>query len=372
MLYYQVGDKICRTNVEALKEFTKNPAAGLEAKFRYKFTNNPEIWLKEPELSVYEYMDRHAEILSQNYKKIHLRYSGGTDSHTMLESFKRISAAVTIEHTLTDEMSNFSKQMFDHSQLDFKTVSQWDNVKDFQVFQLRGLTHREFTNLLDNYQGHLASQTSNTSVIWDLQSAKTSFKAQDNAVKVSGKEKPMLSVKDGWWHWTALDAKFGDSQLDLDRGTHVWFFLSDDVPELQIKLAYNKIKIIESIAQQENSKITQAWVDDVQKTSSKYYQTINHGMGYKGLNDFLDSNRGKLGATSGIRRREYKQWNNKNHISHLYNEYAYEVIGSIREDLYNVTDCRNSAELINLGGDLNIAGVYHQPIPMKPISKDLL
>lgn len=372
MLYYRVGDKICRTNVEALQEFTKNPTAVLQTKFRYKFTNNPKIWLDEPELSVYEYMDMHAAVLSHRYKKIHLRYSGGTDSHTMLESFKRISAAVTVEHVTTDEMSNFSKQVFGHNQQDFKTVSQWDNVTDFHVFAHAGLTQREFANLLNNYQGHLASQAGNTGFMWDLQSAKTTLRAQDNAIMISGKEKPMLVAKDGWWHWTALDAKFGDSQFELDRGTHVWFYLSDDVPELQIKLAYNKIKTIEAIAQQENSKITQQWVADVQKTSSKYYQTINRGMGYRALNDFLDSNCGKLSAPSGTRKLEYKRWNDKNHISDLYNEYVYDAVGGIREDLYDATDYRAGAEVGNLAGCINIAGVYHRPIPMKPISKDLL
>lgn len=372
MLYYQVGDKICRTNVQALQEFTVNSCNGLEIKFKYNFTNNPKIWLKEPELSVFDYMDEHVKILHDRYKKIHLRYSGGTDSHTILESFSRNSAPVTVEHITTNEMSDFSRWMFVQNKSDFKRISALDIINDFQVFNHAGLSQAEFANLLDNYQGHLSSQVGNTSFPWDLYSNKTTLRAQDNAVIVSGKEKPMLAVKDGWWHWTALDAKFGESQFDLDRGDHVWFFMSDDVPELQIKLAYNKIKTIEAIAQHEKSKITQLWLDNIQKTSSKYYQIINQGMGYKALNNLLDSNQTKMSAPSGIRKLEYKRWNDKNHISSLYNEYVFDAVSSIRKDLYTASNYSPSAEVGNLSGDINIAGVYHRLIPIRPISKNLL
>lgn len=373
MLYYQVGDKKFANNVEALREFTVNSANGLELKFDFKFTNNPQLWLTEPPLSVYDYMDQHAQIINYKYNRINIRYSGGTDSQTMLDSFLREGVPVYIQHIVTDEMSTMSRQLYDVVKKDFSKVAKNPLIKQFDVRDHRGLSQLEFERGLLNFRGHLHSQMANTSFYWDMCSDHTTINdVYESDVLLSGKEKPRLCIKDGWWHWEALDAKYGESLFELDRGKHLWFFMSDDVPELQIKMTWNKIKYIESLARRLDVKIDFDWLDIVQGTNSPYYEQVNESMGYKGLNGILHSNVYKLSHPSGIRRAQYKRYNDKAGITNLMEDFTQDIVKNLRSDLYSVNRVEDYAR--NFAGHeiTNIAGIFHKPIPVCPVSPDLL
>ena len=105
MLYYKVGKNTYYTNVDALAAFTKDASQGLELRLDYKFIDNPKLWLNEPPLDVTTYMDMNALALRDRYKRLELRYSGGTDSQTVLRSFIRSNVNVSIGHLATSTIS---------------------------------------------------------------------------------------------------------------------------------------------------------------------------------------------------------------------------------------------------------------------------
>ena len=373
MLYYQVGDKKFVNNVEALREFTNNSANGLELKFDFKFTNNPQLWLVEPPLSVFDYMDQHAQIINYKYDKVNIRYSGGTDSQTMLDAFLREGVPVHIQHIVTDEMSEYSRQLYSVVKKDFAEVAKNPLIKEFDVRDHRGLSAREYERGLVNFRGHLHSQMANTSFYWDMCSDRTTINdVAERDVLLSGKEKPRLKIENGWWHWEALDAKYGESLFDLDRGTHIWFFMSDDVPELQIKMTWNKIKFLEGLARKQKVTIDFDWLETMQSVNSPCYEQVNESMGYKALNGILHSNVYKLSHPSGIRRAQYKRWNNLSGITNLMEDFTQDIIKNLRSDLYRVNTEEHHKH--NYGGVevTNIAGIFHKPIPVCPVSPDLL
>ena len=373
MIYYSVGGQKYLTNVDALGAFTLDPNKTLEMKFDCEFTNQPDIWQVEPPHSVDYYMDKHARILSEKYSKVHLRYSGGTDSNTVLQSFVRTGGVVDIEHITTEEMSDFSRDLYTHCKKDFADVAKLDAVNSFSVFSHRGLSQKEFERALCNYKGNLSSVMLNNSLYWDSNSAtSTLLGVMENDVVVSGKEKPKLSVENGWWCWTAIDASFGDSQFTFDRGEHCWFYLSDNVPELQIKITWNKIKCLEKLARQQKVHVTPNWANDIQKTTSSYYQTINHAMGYRALNSVLDTVVAKMTEPTLTRAKEYRRWNDKNNITNLFMDYSEDVIKNLRSDLYTLVGQKQDHEPNNIMPWINISGVFHKSIPVCSVSKDLL
>lgn len=374
MMYYQVGNKKHYTNVDALAAFTKDPTLDLQLKFDYNFVNQPHLWQTEPELSVYDYMDKHAQILSDRYRKVHLRYSGGTDSHTLLQSFVRTKGVVDLEHVTTEEMSEFSRKHYNHNKPDFVEVAKLDAVNSFSRFSHRGLTHKEFDRALCNYKGNLNSVLSNQSLYWDMCSDRTTLRGiMENDVVVTGKEKPRLVVEDGWWCWTALDGKFSDSQADFDRGVQVWFFLTDDVPELQIKLSWLKLKYLEQLARELKTPITNNWVIKIQAVTGMYYQRINHAMGYRALNPVLDTVASKMSEPSRTRIKEYRQWNDANGITNLFNDYCEDIVRNVRSDLYTSAEKKHESDYRSRLLEIyNISGVWHKNIPITPVSPDLL
>jgi hypothetical protein len=373
MLYYLVGNRKYHKNVDALRAFSKDAAGGMEIKFDYRFTNTPSIWRQEPPLSVFYYMDQHARVLSERHTKVYLRYSGGTDSHSMLESFVRTKNPVDLHHIYTPEMGEFSRSLYIKNKPDFQRVSKLDVVKDFKLLEHKGLSSNQFDKALNNYTGHLNTALQNTSYQWDMSSDKpTMMGFSENDAIVSGKEKPMVIIKDGWWHWITMDSRFGDTQWNFEKGYGINFFMTDDVPELQIKMTYNKIHYLEQVARKEGTKIDSRWLEEIQSTSSVHYRSLNHAMGLHGLNQFLDSVDAKLSDPREIRKNEYRKYNDRNQITNLLKEYTQDIVRDLRDDLYLIgenTDGRWKFDGIEL---THLHGILHASIPIKPIADDLL
>ena len=373
MLYYLVGNRKYYKNVDALRAFSENPAGGMEIKFDYKFTNTPSIWREEPPHSVFTYMDRHAEILSERHSKIYLRYSGGTDSHSALQSFVRTSNPVDLHHIHTPEMGEFSKKLYEYNKPYFQHLSKLDVVKDFKLLDHRGLSINEFEKALANYKGHLNTALQNTSYQWDMSSDSPTLTGfSENDAIVSGKEKPKVIIKDGWWHWVTVDARWGDTQWEFEKGHGINFFMTDDVPELQIKMTYNMIHFIEKIARQEKIKLTDQWVDDMQRTTSEHYRGINHAMGLRALNDKLDSVDTKLSDPRELRMNQYRSYNDQTQITNLLEEYTQNITRNLRSDLYMTAKTKDEKRKFEGLELTHLHGILHASIPIRPISKELI
>ena len=87
LLYYQVGEKKFHSDLHAFQYFSKNLNQPLSFNINYNFFNDD--WTQEPKQSVAHYRSEMCEQIAQRYDKIIVAYSGGTDSETIIEEFKK-------------------------------------------------------------------------------------------------------------------------------------------------------------------------------------------------------------------------------------------------------------------------------------------
>jgi len=373
VLYYKVGKNTYHTNVDALAAFTKDVSQGLELKLEFKFLDNHRLWLKEPPLDVTTYMDMNALALRDRYHRLELRYSGGTDSQTVLRSFIRTNVKVSIGHLATSTISKFTNDLYDYNKKDFERMAKLDNVSEFKTHHAHDMSKKEFEKALKHYRGHVGTALQNTGMAWMFGNDKVIFDLDvpEKNGYVFGKEKPYVIIKDGWWHWTVNDAMFSDCHWNFEKGDMVWFWFSDDVPQLQIKLTHLRIRAIEEIARLEKVKITNQWLEEVQRASSKWYNFILAFSGFEGLNPVLNSVKPKLSDPSGTRVKEYRDYNDKQGITDLYAEYGQDIKKNLRSDLYELGDA--DPERTYTGEEvIHVAGVWTKPIKIKPVSPELL
>ena len=373
-IHYRVGDGTYYNNIDALAAFTKDAANGLEYVLPYKFLNNTKLWQKEPPHSVHYYMDKHAQILKDKYNRIELRYSGGTDSHTVLDSMTRTNVPVHLTHLQGSVMHrDWSLRLWDHNFKDMQNVTQRNNVQSFDLVNIDDLNTNNFDRYLQTYQGHCGTALLHTpsfiEIMYD-QIVRTGL-VNERTVTVFGKEKPNLVIENGWWCWKMNDAMFSDCHYNFENTDVVLFYFSDDVPELQIKLSWARAEVTEKIARIEKTKITDQWLSKIQRPSSSWYQYILDACGYKALNPVLNSVFTKASDPNGTRIRDLRQYNDKMGITKLFQEYGQDIRSSIRDDFYTLG---NASGDNGFGGEAvtHVAGVWTKSIPIRPVTPDLL
>ena len=87
LLYYQVGEKKFHSDLHAFQHFTQNLNQSLSFNIYYKFFNDD--WTTEPKETISHYRAEMCEQIAQSYDKIIIAYSGGTDSETIVDEFKK-------------------------------------------------------------------------------------------------------------------------------------------------------------------------------------------------------------------------------------------------------------------------------------------
>ena len=118
MIYYSVNNKQFSNEFLAQYESYKSGCS-------IKFYCNDDLydnlnWLNEPEESMDVLMDIHALNLRQKYDYIILNWSGGTDSHTIYNVFKRNNIHI-------DELCSY------HQLSGSKSI---DNYMDSEIFKV--------------------------------------------------------------------------------------------------------------------------------------------------------------------------------------------------------------------------------------------
>lgn len=355
MFHYRVGSKKFYNNVSALQQFTKDPTQSLEFRLEFNFLYNPVLWQKEPPQDVFYYMDYRSKLIKDRYKNIYVEYSGGTDSHTMLESLFRVNCPVHLHHSIIRSMSDYSNKMWRKNQLSFKELKS-KNIKSFTLDDWSPFNNKGLDKTLLNYRGNFNIVSNFNVWQWEFYTDKTTrYNIKNNDCIILGKEKPKLIIKDGWWCWQDTDASFTDAYWDIDQGDFIYFFMSDECPELFIKLAWCKIKKIKEIAARTNTVITNDWIQTIQDVDSLYYEEINQSMGYRALNSILNSNSYKLNSNHNPRKVENQKFAIENKIIDFKKEYFNsEVVNKIRDDFFNIEK-------------LTVDGIKTLSIPITPL-----
>lgn len=299
--YYKVGDKIFYNNIHAMQYASKHD---LSPSFHISTIWDGPHWRKEPPHSVEHYMDKLSLEIAKKYDSIVLMYSGGTDSHTILSSFIRCGIRNVYLSYINSQnhKEDYARKRF--NELTLKSLKEYKQV--FNSLNYTVLDPLESNNFLPEFS------------LSDLEQSLETFKGSyeigilacagmgpyvkspirypgfGRTAIIYGYEKPQIFVKNGYYCWRSFDmfAHYGDV---ITNGTNetIYYYYSDLVPELQIKLSYKRIEIIEKLLQLENLKPND---ENVQYIQGKYYEEINNYMGYSALNPSLNSTLSKRGA----------------------------------------------------------------------------
>lgn len=375
-IHYKVGDRTYYNNIDALAAFTKDAANDLEFVLPFKFLNNHKLWLKEPPFDVTTYMDMNTKALRDRYTRLELRYSGGTDSHTVLRSFNRTNTPCYIKHLQSSEVHlKWSMRLWDYNKPYMKQVAAQDNVLGFDCTHIGEMTCEKFDRYIQTYQGHCGTALLHTPAfiegLYD-QANNTTRVVNETTGYVYGLEKPYLVIDDGWWCWQMNDAMFSDCHWNFEQGNIVWFFFSDDVPELHIKQTWLRIRAIEHIARIEKlTTISSQWLDQVQKSKSKWYDFLNDFCGYTALNRLNGTVFTKLSDPNGTRLRDFRDYMDKAGVTKLYQEYGQDIRKNLREDFYKISNANDQNGFHN-EAVVHVAGVWTKKIPVRPVTPDLL
>ena len=302
--HWKVGDDIYYNDIAAYKAAT---STNKTPHFVVSNVSDGPHWRSEPPESVFSYMDAVSRDIDKKYDKINLLYSGGTDSHTILESFIRCGVKnVNLIMFNTDDHLNDPDRMIINS---WTTESLKSHYKF--LFTEWGYTFNDHTSddsrwvlptkdvLSDILHTYIGSW--NVAVRPSFGSARHPYqlkKPEDRKTAIVwGYEKPQITIHEGWWCWYAQDsiADYLDmgSNADCDN---IFFYYSALVPELQVKLAWLKMKEIQSLLTEYKLPLTEENVEFIQNPARKYviYSRINRACGYKGLNANLDSSLSKV------------------------------------------------------------------------------
>ena len=302
---YNVGDKSFSNDVDAFQYFTKNLNNKLELKFQFSLN---EDWTQEPVESIEHYRQRVCEYIENKYHNITIAWSGGTDSETVVDAFRRRNTKnIRLLHA-TNHLAQFTKSrqwLHEHMRQQAMTKHA-DAVKDLgwqiQIGETwKTCTTNNFDNQLSDtsFGSWSADAFSETFNSWSSDSGeikiKTKHNPKHNGCIIHGKEKPEINIEEGWWV-----AKYNSGMFELpfefieEDVETVYFFINDICPELPKKLAWAKAKEMEKIFIENNILVTQENATKTSLSSSNYYTRLNRAMGYKAISKFLDTSATKI------------------------------------------------------------------------------
>lgn len=360
-----VGNKIFGNNISALQHFTKHPNDPMCFDPGYHFTRNPDIWQKEPPQDIDFYLRLHARHIADHYDEIFLMYSGGTDSHTMLKAFvdeeiKNIKLVSVCNGVIELNKNHVIHELF--SKYNGKLESLNYKIAALSYGQKEGSSSiKTYYNIMSegkfgDFELNIRTPFSWIDVLSERSPSLKKEKKSSKACILMGIEKPRLTLlNSNTWAWEMLsvfspDVYFKTEDDNIDQ---INFYLSDQIPEIQIKLSWLKKDILEKIMFLNNLPMNSETIEKIQSNTGEFYTIINAYMGYTALNDYLFSNRTKKelkfltdlpdlpqnlllkNPSSLVYRKDIIEKERKqNQINELIHEFTQSEFSKIRSDLF--------------------------------------
>jgi hypothetical protein len=307
--FFDVNNQKFLSDIEAIKH--KNDNGGdIKFKLNFDFVKNFN-WKKNPSETITRYQDLHCQILKEKYDNIILLYSGGTDSHTILTSLIRNNVRnVTLYEATNSEHKSVSLRL----KLIKSTLKDLEKYK--QIF--KNLNYKVITSALQDSDDLIANTEKELEAIInhvkpqkliDIQHSGSYYRAfSDKNYKhilntskktcvIWGFEKPRIKIHEGYWCWYSKSSDFVyGKMLTSDVYDDVFFFITDDVPEIQVKLAWIMVEELEKIFKNKRMPLTNENLGFIQNYQSNDYIKLNTAMGYKALNPTLNGGLYKPGG----------------------------------------------------------------------------
>lgn len=200
-------------------------------------------WATEPSESFELLMETRARQLREKYNRLVLFFSGGTDSVTIYNTYKRLNIhldEIVIGYHEDDSYGHSAKcvQWLQDNIYDSTTVitalSRDGYPVRYESFKDDFLVDNSFRYAVNTFNGTYES-------IRQIQDSAV-FK-NNNSVVILGLEKPHVFFKDGAWYTAHLDKLFAPF-LNIDSTE--WFFITPELPELHLK----QVHLLKKYAQQ--------------------------------------------------------------------------------------------------------------------------
>lgn len=308
--YYEVDGVKFYNNISAFQHLSRIRQTNKDAKIKFVlnfdfFKNYKQYnWDKEPPETASYYMRKHAIMLYRRHKNLVLWYTGGTDSHPIANTFAELQLPIhlvwcdvfsrywnsipddRIVHLRKDEWEAKIKPDFVEW---FNRVNKDKSFLKFSEVALVGRGQKEIERYLgsDQFVGNYSCLRD----IWNLPGTYLNEdKIEIDNCVISGYEKPSLIIHNGWWCHAITDsvvAQPGRPTIHNLVDNHIWFYMTDLVPELHIKLTWNRMRAIERVMIDHNLPMTNEQAIAIQNTNSIYYKMINDYCGYNSVNTWL-------------------------------------------------------------------------------------
>jgi hypothetical protein len=252
--HYQVNDKIFFNLYLAYYESFKS---GKKIEFYCKDDDYDQIdWSQEPEQSFDQLMDTHAQNLRNKYEKLILLWSGGTDSHTIYNVFKRNNLHID-EIAITYDDTGYEPH-FPVSHVSWIMDNHWDPTTVISSFRRNDGNGKKLSINNDNwlFENKMTFLKFGNSLISDTteQRLKDRYSGSRWAA-IIGVEKPFIHFENGTWY-TRQNNKIIDSVMGLD---HTECFFLD--PIIHLKQSHMAKRALKRFRQNKSIGVAQSFSD---------------------------------------------------------------------------------------------------------------
>lgn len=300
-------------------------------------------WTQEPPHSVEYYRQKMCKAISNTYDDVILAYTGGTDTETILDTFKLLGTTnlsiLNFANDFRHQQSKSRQFLRDHTVHHFDKKHGTDakklnwNVRMFEAWT--PTDEKQFEELITDYKiGHWSGDYKNVNSWWQNSGKRTLSRNRKGkkTCMVYGYEKPNIILKDGWWTYSTNNDTYDLPYSALDPNTSIiYFWINDLVPELIQKLTHLKAKELDKIICENNVKITDKDIREIGTTNgvNPYYGRLMDAMGFRALSGFLntyDTKPGGTWATSDAREQATLEHDVTKRKQHLVDNFFNEVV----------------------------------------------
>ena len=298
LIHYLVGNKKFNSDFDAFQYFTKNLKNSLELKFNFDLADD---WTVEPAESIEFYRQKVCEYIENTYTNITIAYSGGTDSETVPNAFKRRGTKnLRLLHTTNIYDNELKTRHWLHEHLTQAIKHKHQDAIDHLgwLFHVGELWKPNDSNQFDNQLADFNFSNWGADVDWVNQWCTDSSeiyiktkRVEGRSCMIHGKEKPEITIENGWWCARYLSSLFETPfHFVEDDVEPIYFFINNICPELPKKLAHIKAREMQRIFIENNISPTEQNVVKASLPSGEHYERIITAMGYRAITDFLNTN----------------------------------------------------------------------------------
>lgn len=367
--YYTVGDRIHPSSEKALIDFTKSKEA-MTFHTGYDFYQKYP-WKPEPIESLSYYKKKRAQQIRDKYKRVALAYSGGTDSHTILRAF--VENNIQLDEIIINRTTHNQYRIWEFENITLPTLEKYLNKWKYKVKvnQTPSSMMQNVNDLLgsykdDKYNGFFRQvvRTNFNPIIDYFNHKHNDFdlaKFNSNDCIVWGFEKPSLQIHNKMWCWQIHDKLWGNSDAHNEHCTSECFYISDDFPELTIKLSWILAKFLDKKLTNEQKKDNmyiqkvQAYADG--RFDGGLYMECVHAMEYSAIDPRLTDPNAKP-EVQADRFNYFQKLKDEKFDRTLYNE-AMSYIENVRSQIGEDLKHKNNNQLV---------GIWTKPTPFMPVT----